>query len=58
MISTKTKRLKQIAISEEHWKALSLLGHTAESFDTVVGRLLEEQERQQQQQQRKEKALV
>ena len=44
MISIKNKKLKQIAISEENWKALSLLGHTNESFNDVMTRLLQQQQ--------------
>jgi predicted CopG family antitoxin len=44
MISIKYKKLKQIAISEENWKALSLLGHTNESFNDVMTRLLQQQQ--------------
>jgi hypothetical protein len=42
-IHTKTKRLKQIAVTEENWKALSLLGHTNETFKEGVMRLLHKQ---------------
>lgn len=48
MLSNTTKKprkspmiLKQIAISQENYEALQKLGHTPESFNDVITRLLD-----------------
>ena len=41
MISKSHKRLKQIAIDERNYDTLRLLGHTRDSFNDVLTRLLQ-----------------
>ncbi len=43
MTSSKSRKLKLIAIDEENYKALQLLGHTPESFNDVITKILERQ---------------
>jgi predicted CopG family antitoxin len=38
--SANSKKLKLIAVDEENYKALRLLGHTPESFNDVITKIL------------------
>jgi hypothetical protein len=41
-IYSNTKRLKQIVVDEKNYEALRLLGHTSDSFNDVITRILRE----------------
>ena len=42
---SKAKRLRQIAIDEKNYELLRTLGHTPESFNDIITRVLEQNER-------------
>ena len=42
-MSSKSRKLKLIAVDEDNYKALQLLGHTPESFNDVITKILKRQ---------------
>ena len=41
-MSSKSKRLRQIVVDEKNYEALRMLGHTRDSFNDVITRILRE----------------
>jgi predicted CopG family antitoxin len=43
LTSSNSKKLRLIAVDEENYRALQLLGHTPESFNDVITKILKRQ---------------